>query len=248
MAHIADPRSSLGFQSSGRGCAGTHRRSRAGRAALAAAGAAALLTACAPPSIQMQPTELSTVRHAAPVYSTHVAKPTFLVMTMGRAAFGAFGAIAGLKAGQRWIVRYHVPNPSGLVENNLAAALQQRDQLNHVTAGAHGLKTDHVADLRATFGQRGLVLDVSRGSWQMLYYPLSPSHLKTMYVLRARLVDLASGKTLWQHVCKVETRHERTAPTVSELKARNGALLKQITSKMTQRCAVQLAASFGSAS
>lgn len=196
----------------------------------------------------MRPSELSTVRHAAPVYSAHVTKPILLVMTVGEAAFGPFGAMAGLKTGRRWIVRYHVPDPAGLVAHHLAAVLQQRGQLGPVTAGTRGLKMDHVADLRAAFGQKGLVLDVSRGFWEMLYYPFSPSHLKTIYAQRVRLVDLTTGKTLWQHLCRVETRHERTAPTMSELKASNGVLLNQITAKTAQRCAAQLAASFGSAS
>ncbi|MHB1955857.1 MAG: hypothetical protein ACYCOU_19165 [Sulfobacillus sp.] len=209
---------------------------------------ASALSACAPPAVQMRPSELSLVRHTQPLYSVHVRHRILLVMTPGKALFSGFGAYAGVQEGKRWMTKYQVPNPAALVEHELANTLQQRDLIGKVSPAPQGLPDDKIAHLQKAFGHHGLVLDATMLQWNVMYYPLAFGRYRMMYAERVRLVDLAQGKTVWQHVCKVRTNNSATAPSFDEMQANNGAVLKQFTRKLAQRCTQELANAFSASS
>lgn len=220
----------------------SYRRYRFGLTLLATALG---LAGCAPPAIQMPTSELRLVRQAQPVYSVHVAHPGLLVMTPAKALIPFAGPFVGLAQGRHWISAYHVPNPAALVETRLAQTLEGRHELRKIQNLSRGVRDDKMAHLEKRLGHHGFVLDASKPQWSVMYYRFALDHYRMSYIERVRLIDLSSAKTVWQHVCSAHTHHEYEAPSAGELMAHDGAILKQFTQKVAQRCAAQLADAFG---
>lgn len=73
---------------------------------------------------------------------------------------------------------------------------------------------------------------------------LSPMRYKLLYLVTGKLLSYKAGRTVWEASCGSATENAPDQPTLEELIANQGQLLKQLVSEATKECASQLAAHF----
>ena len=75
-------------------------------------------------------------------------------------------------------------------------------------------------------------------------FSLSPSRYHLMYEGKGELGNFKAGSTVWEASCGVDKKNASHDPTLEELTANQGQLLKQMVNEATKECASQLVAHF----
>jgi len=78
----------------------------------------------------------------------------------------------------------------------------------------------------------------------LFVFSLSPSRYHLIYGGKGELVSLKAGSTVWEASCGVNQENSSHNPTLEELTANQGQLLKRMVSEATKECASQLVAHF----
>ena len=212
---------------------------------------ALFLHACGPRLVKMDSQNREFLK-AQSVYGIHYHPPSFIAMTSGKMAVGAFfgligGAVAASsmeKEGSRMVSEYQITDPALEIEEAFLSQLRADGETGSVQRVSTDYPNDDLAYLKKGFHQ-GSVFDFKTKSWGLGYYPTDWSHYRVGYSLRARLIRFPEGKVLWQGVCKIEENQPSgSRPKLDDLKANNGALLKTKLKGLVGDCVKQLSDQF----
>lgn len=122
-------------------------------------------------------------------------------------------------------------DPVGRVKERLSAALESRTKVNRVASPPERSDPE---TLRKVLGS-GLVLEVRTEKWGI-------DNNRAKYAAGVHLLRLSDGATLWQAVCNDSIADkDKPSPTLDELKADRGELLKAKLGQAADACAEQLA-------
>ncbi len=133
-------------------------------------------------------------------------------------------------------------DPAGRLGEQFLAAVTPRLGLDNLRAVPHVLDNDEPEAIRAVI-PAGLVLDFRTMAWLVRYDPNRFSSYFVAYVGRARLIRMDGGQVLWQAMCRAPYPKE-AGPTLDELKAYGGTLLRWKSEEQADRCAAELVEQF----
>lgn len=161
---------------------------------------------------------------------------------------GPLGGFAHLREfeenGKKMIRDYSLEDPVLKVRDKFISSVGADLGLQEAGAFTEPLKDDSIEGLKRRFG-KGMVFDFKTTRWLLNYYPADLSHYRMTYGGRARLVSLEDSRVLWQGACRFSTTKEmRASPTMEDLVADDGALLKTKLLEASDRCASELLRQF----
>lgn len=90
------------------------------------------------------------------------------------------------------------------------------------------------------------MLDFQTTAWRLTYYPgRIATNYRVIYAVIARLHRMEDSKLLWRGACTAtSTQDPEKSPTMDELKANDGTLLKEHIEAVSDACARVLFAQF----
>jgi hypothetical protein len=140
---------------------------------------------------------------------------------------------AAATEGQRMMREYSLEDPALRVADGLASVL--RDDLG-------------VAQVRFVASSAGptqyapLVLSVQTVNWRMIYYMTNLNRYRLILQAQARLVHAQDAQPVWESVCWVQDEEPDTSPTLAELEANQGELLRSKSALAADTCVAQFRA------
>ncbi|MES2300055.1 MAG: hypothetical protein V4582_23665 [Pseudomonadota bacterium] len=203
---------------------------------------AILLTACA--SVRKQPiaaADLATLKQET-LANTSRAKPSFVGMTAGNAAFALVGALAAISSGNDLIAANKVADPADAIAQGLANSLAATHQTRSVAQRVAVSADDAAAVAAAAKPNARLVLDVQTLGWGFNYFPTDWTHYRVMYSAKARLIDTRDAKVLAEGFCNRMAQTNEGAPNYEELTANEASGLKQQLAQAASACVASLGA------
>lgn len=215
-----------------------------------------VICSCAPSMLPSE--ELTRLRQAPKVYAVH--NPPRLAFALfpeeglkGESIgkyFGPVGLIAGgmsdLRAaqalGERLLQEFGIQDPVLLVKAK-SIALLAGENLNNIQAFDSILPEDDPARLRRTVDS-SVIIDFKTIAWALVAQDKNPGHYVDAYRARSRLIRVDDAKVLWEGECSIKTHDAMTAPTLAELTANQGALIKSLFQADADACAGEIVAKF----
>ncbi len=165
--------------------------------------------------------------------------PSFMAMTAGKASFALFGAAAMASAGNELVRQNAVPDPAGLVRDQLGGALGQAFGAQLLPLDATATKAVKPAELARLHADADYVLDVRSGGWNYAYFATQWGRYWVGYSVQVTLVETASNRVVSNLACAANTINDGEPPTREALHADQARLLKHVTAALGARC-VQL--------
>jgi hypothetical protein len=131
------------------------------------------------------------------------------------------------------------------LKDRLAARLATEAGIRQIWPVASVMDADDVKSLTRAFGS-ATVLDVKIVNWGLHFQPADPKTFLALYRVRARLVRLDQGNVVWnaEVTCGAGADRRFGTPTLDELKADGGALLKTTMATAADACVEPLLARF----
>ncbi|MCF7752279.1 hypothetical protein KQ945_16080 [Bacillus subtilis subsp. subtilis] len=165
--------------------------------------------------------------------------PSFMAMTAGKASFALFGAAAMASAGNELVRQNAVPDPAGLVRDQLGGALAQAFGAQLLPLDAAPTKAVKPTELAKLHGDADYVLDVRSGGWNYAYFATQWGRYWVGYSVQVTLVETGSKRVVSNVACAANTINDGDPPTREALHANQARLLKHVTAALGARC-VQL--------
>jgi hypothetical protein len=199
-----------------------------------AAAIAVVLSGCvSAPTKSLDPGSTWQGKH---VVVSHYAKPDFSAMTAGKAAFGLFGAVAMINAGNELVTSENIEDPAIEISERLANGLVEKRSAIMLPASPSVAADDSPSSLVKAYPGADVILDVKTINWMYAYYPSQWSKYHVIYAARVRLIDGKTGALVAQHLCKVDPTDPNNPPTNEALRTDHAALLKQSLHKAADTC------------
>jgi hypothetical protein len=133
-------------------------------------------------------------------------------------------------------------DPAVRLGERFLAAVTPRLGLENVRAVPAPPDSDALDTLRATI-PAGLVLDFRTQAWIVRYDPNRLFSYYVSYIGRGRLIRLDGSQVIWQATCRAPFPAQ-AEPTLSELLANGGTLLRWKSEAEAERCATELVEHF----
>lgn len=187
-------------------------------------------------SAPTKPMDSSSNLQGKHVVISQYATPDFTAMTPGKAAFGMFGAMAMIHAGNELVKTENIADPAIEISNRLATDLATKDAAN-IQPSPHLIATDdNPATLLKTYPGADVILDVKTINWMYNYYPTKWGSYHVNYAARVRLIDGKTGALVAQQLCKIDPTDPNNPPSGDALRVDHAALLKQLLHKAADTC------------
>ncbi|WP_267226253.1 hypothetical protein [Dyella silvae] len=170
------------------------------------------------------------------VVVTQYAKPDFSAMTPGKAAFGMFGAMAMVSAGNELVKSENIEDPAIEISEQIANDMAVKRSATVLPSSHQIAADDNPASLVKIYPGADVILDVKTINWMYSYYPTQWSKYHVFYAARVRLIDGKTGALVAQQLCKVDPTDPNDPPTNDALRADHAALLKQFLHKAASTC------------
>jgi hypothetical protein len=213
------------------------------------------VAACRPSVVQIENEELARLSSVGKI-TVVVYKPgQFNYTTSGdRMAIGLVGALTGGLGGaaygaaqeakaDRFVKEYALDDPVVHARDAFTDGISNRVDSARLVANPEVLSDDDVETLQKSFGS-GIILDFKTRLWGLASAPLRFSTYQVSYAVRARLLRLSDGKTLWQGYCEHLGSDDQWRATFDEFTANSGALLKQKLNESATACGKELVTQF----
>lgn len=170
---------------------------------------------------------------------------------LGAEQFGLIGAVIAARAqtaeakevGSQLVKDYGLEDPILKIKRAFLDAASRHGNLHNINSIQEALADDGRESLAKRF-QNGLVFDFKTTTWSITPLLLNLHHYHVQYMGRARLLSLPDGKIEWQGICEAEGKMEEGAPTLLQLVANSGALLKAQLASAADSCSEQLERQF----
>lgn len=218
----------------------------------------ATLGGCSANEIKINPTTRSLLAGQQEIAAIHYAPSLFAAQTpeVRNAAsagmlFGAVGgAIAGAvqaseaeRIGSQLVRDYSLEDPIIKIESAFLERISRNSNVQNLRSIDDVFADDDAGQLRKKF-QQGFVFDFKTTSWSLTPVPFGPNNYRIQYKGRARLLSFPEGKVEWQGVCEADGKVESSAPTLLQLVANSGAILKTQLASTAEPCTEQLERQF----
>jgi hypothetical protein len=213
------------------------------------------VAACRPSVIQMEQDELARLTNE-PKITVVIYKPgQFNYTTTGDAfAVGAIGALTGGLGGaayglaqeakaDRFVKEYSLEDPAAKARDAFIAGIANRIDPGHLVPAPEVLSDDGVEALQKAFGT-GIVLDFKTRVWGLMSAPMRFSTYQVPYAVRARILRVSDGKTVWQGYCEHSGSDDQWRASFDEFTANSAALLKQKLAETASACGKELVSQF----
>jgi hypothetical protein len=148
-------------------------------------------------------------------------------------------------AGQQLMMEIPLEDPVVRVKDRLISGLSAESGIGRIRAAATAMAGDDLKSLKQAVGPV-TVLDVRTTRWGLSPYQSDPKSFLAHYTVKVRLIRLDQEKVLWRDEISCYTAGDRRfgAPTLDELSADGGALLKRTMAETAEVCADPLLARF----
>lgn len=215
--------------------------------------------------------ELARLREQPEVVAVHYTAPPFLVRTTapkgggigaGLGAAGPLGLLllplaigisvavtaaeeaAERSAGADLTNEVGLEDPVVLLKERLASRLAG-EGISRIRPVAAAMDSDDLKRLKQAFGS-ATVLDVKTKGWGLHYHFQDAKTFFALYWVRARLIRLDQGRVVWdaEQRCAAGGDRRHGLPTLEELRANGGALLKTTFAQAAETCVEPLLARF----
>lgn len=217
-----------------------------------------ILGGCSTNEIKINPTTRSLLAGQQEIVAIHYAPSPFAAQTpeVRNAAsagelFGAIGgAIAGAvqaseaeRVGSQLIRDYSLEDPILKIKRTFLDAVSRDLNIQNLLSAQDVFVDDDTGQLKRKF-QKGFVFDFKTTSWSLTPVPFGPNNYRVQYKGRARLLSFPEGKVEWQGGCEADGKIESSAPTLLQLVANSGAILKTQLGSTSDSCLEQLERQF----
>jgi hypothetical protein len=167
------------------------------------------------------------------------ARPDFVAMTAGKAAFGLVGAGAMVAAGNEIVSRNNIEDPAAVLERELAPVFAKKYGMEIKPAPAYALtqKQKKPAEIAALEQGVDYVLDIRSGGWMSLYYPTDWNNYWVMYSVQVQLIDTKTSTLVSNLACIMNSKADKHPPKREELLENGAQLLKDVTQGFGWGCA-----------
>lgn len=219
--------------------------------------------------IRMTPEGWNYLKTQSEIQAAHYPSASLTVMTPGKGILqgwpAAVGGMAGLGAtplelggaalmglgleiygeslsrssGAQMIKDYSLEDPILAVKEQFILYLVFNSDSKNIRFVQEPLRSDNINDLKKISGD-GMVIDFKTIHIGLSYFLTYWGRYRIDYLVRARLIHLEDSKILWQGVCSYVGKDPKNSPTMDELAADNGALLKAKINEATDICAKEL--------
>ncbi|HEV8700662.1 MAG TPA: hypothetical protein VGV60_05260 [Candidatus Polarisedimenticolia bacterium] len=134
-------------------------------------------------------------------------------------------------------------DPVVLLKERLASRLA--GEISRIRPVVEAMHSDDLKSLKQAFGS-ATILDVKTTGWGLHYHMEDTKTFFALYRVRARLIRLDQDKVVWQAelTCAAGGDRQFGLPTLEELRANGGALLKTAIAQAAEVCAEPLLTRF----
>lgn len=148
-------------------------------------------------------------------------------------------------AGQQLMLEIPLADPIVRVKDRLLSRLSAESGIGPIRPAPTAMDSDDLKSLKQALGPV-TVLDVRTTSWGLHPYQIDSTTFLVHYTVKARLIRLDQEQVLWRDEISCYTTGDRRfgAPTLEDLKADGGALLKTTMASTAEVCVDPLLASF----
>jgi len=218
-----------------------------------------LLPACSEKEIRIDPATQGMLATQQEIAAIHYPPAPFTAQTpevrnaasagmlfgaVGGAISGAVQASEAKQAGSQLVKDYGLEDPILKIKTSFLAAVSRSSNLHNLNSVQEALPDDDLVSLKRNFRQ-GFIFDFKTTAWSLNPAgPLSPNNYRVHYAGRARLIRFPEGKIEWQGVCEADAKIEDSAPTLLQLVANSGAILKSQLNSASDACLEQLELQF----
>ncbi|PFH10117.1 hypothetical protein BCF11_2527 [Collimonas sp. PA-H2] len=199
-----------------------------------------LLGACT--TLREQPlvsSEMNTISGKTVAVSRY-ATPDFSAITPTKAAFGMFGAIAMINAGNSFVKDNSIADPAENIGRQLADALGNKYQTKTVVATDGTLSDDDIGAIVKQYGASDLVMDVKTINWSYMYYPVNWDSYRILYTARMRLIDTRRKTVIAEGFCKRMPEKDEQKQSFDAMVADQGAWVKEVLQGYAKDCSNEL--------
>jgi hypothetical protein len=148
-------------------------------------------------------------------------------------------------AGEQLTTEIPLEDPVVRVKDLLISGLSAESGIGRIRPAATAMDSDDLKSLKQALGSV-TVLDVRTTSWGLRPYVIDPKTFLAHYGVKTRLIRLDQEKVLWRAeiFCGFAGDRWFGAPTLEDLSADGGALLKTTMAKAAENCVAPLLARF----
>lgn len=149
-------------------------------------------------------------------------------------------------AGAELLNEVSLDDPIVGLKQRLLSRLAGGAEISRLRPVPDALDSDDLKNLKQAFGSTATVLDLKTTGWGLHFHAADPKTFVTLYSVKARLVRLDQEKVLWRAEVGCFDAGDRQfgIPTLDDLKANGGALLKTSIAKAAEHCVEPLLARF----
>lgn len=163
-------------------------------------------------------------------------RPSLVMMTAGKAAFGLIGVAAGVSAGNALVKQDNIPDPAPLVARDLLQIAEQQYGVVPASLPPAAVDTRDTAALAKAANGADLLFDVESLGQGINYFPTNWSHYWLMSGLILRVIDVHTGALVGQAVCRQSSQHQANPPSKDQLLANGGQVLKSMIAAQSDAC------------
>lgn len=217
-----------------------------------------LLIACSEKTIRMNPTTQSILTAQQEIAAIHYSPPPFTAQTPevrnavpGTEMFGLIGGAISAAAqageakqvGSQLVKDYGLEDPILKIKKSFLDSVPRSANLHNFKSVQEAFVDDDRESLKKQF-PKGLVFDFKTTAWSLKPLLLNPNSYHVQYAGKARLLSFPDGNIEWQGICEAEGKIENSAPTLLQLVANSGAILKLQLISVSDSCAEQFERQF----
>jgi hypothetical protein len=207
---------------------------------LICAAALAVLSGCATPIPTAIDNSVSSAMLDQNIVLVLHPTPDFIAARPGKAVLGIAGAFWMRATGNNLIARHHIPDPAFGIGQALANELATTRGARLVRSPVTLETLDATAIAASVKGGGSYALAVQTQWWNFSYFGTDWDHYRLKYMIRARLLETATGKILADSDCEYAPDSKAQEPTYQELVNDGAAGLKRELDRARAQCLATL--------
>lgn len=163
-------------------------------------------------------------------------KSQFIVFSTKSVSFGVLGGLVAESDGNKIITEHNISDPAEAISLGLIKELEHIHEMNFVSPGDK-LDTANESQVTANINDPAkYMIDVQTVNWGAFYYPTDWTHYRTLYIAKARLIDIEKNLVLAESFCEAPEEDSQGAPTYDELFGNGATLFKNKMNTISEQC------------
>lgn len=163
-------------------------------------------------------------------------RPSMVMMTPAKGAFGLIGVAAGVSAGNALVKKDNIPDPASIVAHDLLQVAEKEYGVVPASLPPAAVDTRDVAELAKAANGADLLFDVESLGQAVNYFPTKWEHYWLMSGLILRVIDVHTGTVVGQAVCHETSHDQPNPPSKDQLLGNGGQILKSMIASQSDAC------------